>query len=314
MLKKLETGDNLLKEYANKARKWFNDNDVEVPTGTADWQGKSVRRGEIPPDMSIGALRRNKINVLDLLREITGNKSFKAYNRAPIDSSNIVELGFKLISSAMVNKHKKLTVECLLCGFNEVLDYGTLQRMKKSGNKYCRVCRNAGGKTKPLDRYDTVEGFIPIKLIEKSIFYKCLTCGNTICRGAGYCTTAEYLVCEYCNPRKNIGSKVITKDGAFDSYFEYKCYEKLLEYLKPEDIIKQKSYNELFNTGTKHVADFFIPSLDLVLEVTTASNNLGAKYLDTVKWKLSVSNKVKFAYSIKEVEDIVRPLVKAKGL
>lgn len=55
-------------------------------------------------------------------------------------------------------------------------------------------------------------------------------------------------------------------------------------------------------------------SCNLVLEVTSASNNIGAKYKETASWKMSLSDSVKFAYSLKEVEDIVRPLSKVSGL
>lgn len=75
-------------------------------------------------------------------------------------------------------------------------------------------------------------------------------------------------------------------------------------------IIRQKKYNELFNTGTKHTADFYIPKLDLVLEVTSKYNKIGEKYKETAEWKKSLSDKVVWAYSLSEVEDIVRSKMK----
>lgn len=89
-----------------------------------------------------------------------------------------------------------------------------------------------------------------------------------------------------------------------------KAYKIILKYLPEKCVIRQEKYDKLFNTGTKHTADFYIPSLNLVLEVTSSANNLGQKYKDTMEWKLSLSNMVKFAYSLKEVEDIVRSAMK----
>lgn len=88
----------------------------------------------------------------------------------------------------------------------------------------------------------------------------------------------------------------------------------MLKYFEPEKIIRQKKYNELFNTGTKHTADFYIPHIPLVLEVTSKYNKIGKKYNETAAWKKSLSSIVIFAYSLKEVEDIVRPLPKDNGL
>ena len=101
--------------------------------------------------------------------------------------------------------------------------------------------------------------------------------------------------------------------GYFDSKIEYEAYKILLKYLPSELIVRQKKYNELFNTGTKHTADFYIPIANLVLEVTSDSNNLGSKYKETAAWKLSLSDKVQFAYSLQQVEDIVRPIAKVLG-
>lgn len=117
-------------------------------------------------------------------------------------------------------------------------------------------------------------------------------------------------MCEVCFPKLNFGAKHYTELGYFDSKFEYEAYKTILKYLDPKLVIRQKKYNELFNTGTKHTADFYIPSLNLILEVTTSNNNIGQKYKDTAEWKMSLSNNVKFAYSLSEVEDIVRSAMK----
>lgn len=309
-----EKGDSL-EALAIKARQWFYNNNVIVPSGAAMWQKCSVKRGEIPPGTGVTSLRRYGFNVTAFISIITNNPTMKAYTYCPITENNIVELGFTLLSTKVVKGHKKLTVECINCKRVEELDYGTLQRMKSSSNKNCRYCRNAGGKEKDLDNY---KEFIGFNLIDRTtdgrLIYKCNTCNSNIVRTKTHQSIAEYIVCEVCHPRENFGTRIYTDLGYFDSYIEYEAFKILLKYFNKEDIIRQKKYDELFSTGTKHTADFYIPSIPMVLEVTSKYNKIGTKYKDTANWKLSLSPIVVFAYSLSEVEDIVRPFSKVKGL
>ena len=308
-----EKGDSL-EALAIKARQWFDNNNVIVPSGAKMWQACSVKRGEIPPGTGVTSLRRYGFNVTALISSITNNLSLKPYKYNPINTQNIGELGFDLISEKLINSHKRLTVKCLKCNREEELDYGTLQRMKSSNNTFCRYCRNAGGKVKDLQVYNIFAGFtIKEHTEDHRLVYQCNSCKELIVRTKATVTSAEYLVCEKCHPRENFGARIYTELGYFDSMIEFEAYKILLRYLDSANIIRQKKYDELFSTGTKHTADFYIPSINLVLEVTTSSNNLGTKYKETAAWKMSLSNKVKFAYSLREVEDIVRPLVKASG-
>lgn len=308
-----EKGDSL-EALALKARVWFDTNGVEVPSGAKMWQQCSVRRGEIPPGTGVTSLRRYGFNVTALISCITNNPDLKAYRRDPLTADNIKALGFELLDTKSVKGHKKLLTKCLCCGTEEELDYGTLQRMKDTGNTFCRVCRNAGGKEKSLDTYDKFIGFDPVSKDDGRVTYKCVKCSGMVERTFSHIHTSEYIVCEHCYPKVNFGARHYTDLGYFDSKFEYEAYKTLLKYLDKSLVIRQKKYDELFNTGTKHTADFYIPTLDIILEVTTSSNNIGEKYQETATWKMSLSPKVKFAYSLHEVEDIVRPLVKAKGL
>lgn len=95
---------------------------------------------------------------------------------------------------------------------------------------------------------------------------------------------------------------------------KYEVYKILLKYLDSSLIIRQKKYTELFNTNTKHTADFYIPILDLVLEVTSKYNKISKKYKETAEWKKSLSNKVVWVYSLSEAEDIVRSKMKVLEL
>ena len=304
-----ETGDSL-EALALKARHWFITNNVAVPSGAKKWQTCSVRRGEIPPGTGVTSLRRYGFNVTTFISSITGSDK-KAYNYSPITMENSISLvGLEFIAESLENGHKKVLTKCVKCTREEKLDYGTLQRMKSSGNKFCRYCRTAGGKAKDIEVYDLFEGFSVVSINEARVKYSCAKCSTIIERTLAHVTTAEYLVCEVCNPKLNFGARLYTDLGYFDSKIEYEAYKIILKYLPESLVIRQEKYDKLFNTGTKHTADFYLPSLDLVLEVTTSANNIGKKYKDTAAWKLSLSDKVKFAYSLKEVEDIVRSAMK----
>lgn len=304
-----ETGDSL-EALAIKARQWFNTNNVVVPQGAKNWQQCSVRRGEIPPGTGVTSIRRYGFNLTEFISCITGSGK-KAYNYSPITTTNSVELvGLVIISEKIVNGHKRVLTKCACCAREEELDYGTLQRMKASLSRFCRYCRNVGGKTKELETYDIFDGFQPVNIQDKRVKYMCGKCSSIIERTNAHVNTAEYLVCEVCFPKLNFGARHYTELGYFDSKVEYEAYKTILKYLDSKLVIRQKKYNELFNTGTKHTADFYIPSLNLILEVTTSSNNIGQKYKDTAKWKMSLSSSVKFAYSLSEVEDIVRSAMK----
>lgn len=304
-------GDNLNK-LVKYAKKWFEENNINVPKLAKDWQTSSVRRGEIPPGCSGQKLRKLGITQKKFITLINGNKYIESHINSPITKNNIEDiLGFIHLKDKVINKHKKVLIKCKKCNYVEWLAYSTLQRMRKTNNKYCRICRNAGGKRKDISEYNRFGDFTAVSIDDDSIIsYKCKKCSNIIKRGMGYAKTTEYLVCEKCNPTIMMGTKFRTEIGDFDSKMEYLSYLKLIEILPEKYIIRQKSYNELFNTGTKHTADFYVPKLNLVLEVTTTRNNLSNKYYETMLWKLSIDPSVKFAYSIKEVEDIVRAMLK----
>ena len=186
--------------------------------------------------------------------------------------------------------------------------------MRSGNSKLCRYCRNAGGKAKDISTYDVFKGFTPVSIADSRVTYICNTCNSDIERTLAHINTSEYIVCEVCYPKVNFGARQYTELGYFDSKFEYEAYKTLLKYLDSSLIVRQKKYHDLFNTNSKHTADFYIPTLDLVLEVTTKSNNIGTKYTDTAAWKLSLSSMVRFAYSLSEVEDIVRLCMKVQGV
>lgn len=295
-------------EYIEYAKSWFLENQVEIPNTVKDWSKKSVRKKEIPPNMTYQCLLKNKISLVRILKEINSSNKTREVNYCPINEINSVEvLGLKIISEYIVNNHKKVEVKCCKCSRLETLDYGTLLRMRNSNNKYCRYCRNAGGKQKDLDRYDIFEGFKPLKIENKQVTFCCNNCNSSIKRSLAHCVNAEYLVCEICSP--GIKTQIETDLGKFDSKMEFESYKILLNYFSKDEIIRQAKYSEIYNTNSKHTLDFYIPSIDLKLEVTTSHNKFSlTKYNNTKVWKESFG--VIFAYTLKEVEDIVRSHMK----
>lgn len=97
------------------------------------------------------------------------------------------------------------------------------------------------------------------------------------------------------------------KYGIFDSTIEYTIFCVLLNYFKEKEIIRQATYNELFNTKTKHTCDFYIPKLDIIIEVTSEDNNI-PKYIITKQWKLSISDNIHFIYSVEDIINLMNKL------
>lgn len=305
-----EKGDNL-EVKAIKLRNWFKENNVLVPKTAREWQNRRAKEGNIPPGCTYATFQKAGISVAQLINLITGEQTTQINKQDPITIFNIEErLGLVWLEDYLSqSKHKKVETQCIQCDNIEVLDYGTLKRMYDSGNKHCRNCRDAGGKPKDISKYDIFEGFIAVHNTgQSSILYECTKCHNTISRTFSTISAAEYIVCENCNP----GSKTNIVDpvyGSFDSKMELESYKILLKYLDLNDVQRQVSYNTLFKTNTKHTADFYIPKLNLCLEVTTKNNNLARdKYTKTMDWKKSFG--VIFAFTLKEVDDIVRSAMK----
>lgn len=313
-MNKLEMGGNQEKlDYLAKiAKTWFEENSVEVPKGATEWQKRSVRKKELPPNMSyVTLVSKEKVRINSLIAKINNQTDYKEVERFPITFDNIEEvLGFYWIDSSWINKHKYVLIRCLWCGREENISYGTLQRMRKANHKFCRYCRNAGGKRKDLSEY-IIDGFTPVSIDKSIVIYRCDTCKNIIKRGMGHSKQSEYLVCEYCHPNVNTGTKIKTGLRYFDSYLEYQAFKILLNYFSKEDILRQVPYHTLFLTNTKHTADFYIKPLDIVLEITSIKNGF-SHYNKTREWKEAVSTKVVFATSLSMVEDIVRSRMKVR--
>lgn len=302
----------MFEEKVNFAKKWFKDNNVQVPSGTKEWSKCSVKAKQVPPGCTYQTLKRNNINLSDFIAAIT-NSTSKAVAQNPICKENCEDtIGLIWLAHETIKNHKKVKTMCISCLHTETLDYGTLTRMRTRKNKYCRLCRGVGGKQKPLSVYNKFIDFRVVSFIDNNIQYSCNKCNNIIVRCLDYCKSAEYLVCDLCYPVP--GAKIRTDLGVFHSKIEYEVYKYLISVLPEQDIVYQIRYSELFNEITsKHTADFYLIPYDIVLEVTTKTNNLKSTYEATLEGKARISSIIKVVRSVQQVKDIVRPLLKDNG-
>lgn len=103
-----EKGDSL-HSFAEKAKEWFSNNEVNIPTTVRGWQSSSVRKGELPPGAGIGSIRKYGFNCRELIGILTGTL-VKGYTYVPLTSDNISKIGVTWISEKLINGHKKVTI------------------------------------------------------------------------------------------------------------------------------------------------------------------------------------------------------------
>lgn len=304
-----------LNELVVFARNWFIEHNVEMPKSAAAWQKCSVDRGEIPPGCTTGSLRRLGTTTKWFIESILGKDNPTSINKIDMDYG---ALGFNLLDYTWCKGHKSCSLECIQCGHTEVIDYGTLARMRERGDKYCRICRNAGGKPKPLHVYDRL-GFKAIAYDSRRVTLVHDTCGKSITRAAASLYDGNIPVCDHClnisdtGIKGRFGAKTTHNGIIFPSKIEAEVFAQLTKLAKEFNfsIRRQVPYKELFaNINTKHTADFYIPEYGVIVEAGGVNTQ---KYIETREWKLSLSNKVCFISKSYQVDDIVRPLLKTRG-
>lgn len=306
-----------LNELVIFARNWFVEHNVEMPKSAAAWHNCSVRKGEIPPGCTPGSLRRLGTTTKWFIESILGKDNPTSGTKH--EKMDYASLGFILVDHSWYNGHKSCSLECAQCGHKEVIDFGTLARMRDRGDKFCRICRNAGGKPKPLHVYDR-PGF---KAIDYDS-YRIVTlrhelCGKFITRTSAALANNTIPICEHCldiSPYVfcgRFGTKTTHSGIVFPSRVEAEVFSQLSLLAKEFNfsIRRQVPYKELFaDINTKHTADFYIPEYGVIVEAGGVNTQ---RYIETRKWKLSLSDKVCFISKSHQVDDIVRPLLKCKG-
>lgn len=284
------------------ARDWFTINSIDIPSTAQEWQASSVRRKEIPPGCTTITLRKFGISVKWLIESIKGKEQPCAQPKVPMDYTAI---GFRMLECTMVNSHKKCKVQCTLCGVISILDYGTLSRMRKRGDKYCHTCRGVGGKSKDISVYDRGE-YTCIKYCEGIVTYTHMVCGYNITRTYSAVSNGVSPICDHCYPRDVFGVKTAVDGILFPSKLEAEVYKEISSICTERGLTfsRQVPYSEIFPSITsKHTADFYINELDIIIE---AGNINTSRYKDTTSFKLGISDKVNFVSSPNQVIDIFR--------
>lgn len=301
-----------LNELVIFARNWFVEHNVEMPKSAAAWHNCSVSKGEIPPGCTPSSLRRLGTTTKWFIESILGKDNPTSGKKH--EKMDYTALGFILVDHSWNKGHKSCSLECIQCGHKEVIDFGTLARMRDRGGKYCRICRNAGGKPKPLHVYNR-PGFVATEYNYTIVTLTHELCGKSITRTATALANNTVPVCEHCYPEQNsvFGTKVTVDGITFPSMVEAEVYSGL-KALATEfnfTIIRQIPYATLFSeVSSNHTADFFIPEYSIVVEAGGLNT---ARYKETMAWKLSLSDRVCHVPMANQVDDIVRPLLKCKG-
>ena len=304
-----------LNELVEFARNWFTSNGVDIPKTAAEWQKCSVARGEIPPGCTTGSLRRLGTTTKWFIESILGKDNPTSIKKVDMDYA---ALGFKLIDHSWYKGHKSCYLECIQCCHKEVIDFGTLARMRDRGDKFCRICRNVGGKPKPIHVYNR-PGFVATEYSNRLVTLTHELCGKSITRTAATLANNTVPVCEHCldiSPYVfggRFGTKTTHSGIVFPSRVEAEVFAQLSLLAKEFNfsIRRQVPYKEIFSyIDTKHTANFYIPEYDIVVEAGGINTK---RYSETKEWKLSLSNRVCFISKSYQVDDIVRPLLKGKG-
>lgn len=294
------------------ARQWFVENNVKIPTSARDWQTCSVNRKEIPPGCTTGTLRRLGTTAKWFIESIQNARNPTSVVKTDMDYTSI---GFTLVESNWRNGHKKCTVRCNKCLQVSSIDYGTLARMRTRQDMYCYICRGVGGKAKPLSIYNRPE--VTATDYSNGIVTLVHTvCGKSTTRTTSALSDNRTPVCEYCYPEKYsiFGTKVVLDGITFPSKLESEVYValKLLALEFNFTIIRQIQYSKLFTEiASNHTADFYIPEYNLIIEA--GGVNTG-RYVETIKWKLSLAENIVYISNPNQVDDIVRPLLKDRGV
>lgn len=276
------------------AKKFFENK--ELPKTTREW------RTNCPPQLTSGKINSLPFTVGDLLREINPNaRSARNKITYDLDSLGFINLTFK---------GSKGTFKCKNCHKTSTAERSTIIRWVNTGKKYCSHCRKSSGTSKGTDYYTNIlpENYECLGVHpgagNTKIKVKHNSCGKTRLYSSRHILSSSYLVCSHCEGL-----------GIYDSIIEKCIVEHLINTYPHLNIRYGVKYSELCYTSRRWVLDVFISDLNLCLEITTKQNGFSG-YFENLQDKLNVLQDngytAKVVYSIEEVDDIVRSLLKGK--
>jgi len=284
----------LLEEAIKLAKDYYLDK--EVPKNTREW------RSNCPPELTAGKINSMPFTVGDVLRAVNP----EARSRSSKVDYDLDTLGFDTLTF----QGSKGTYVCSNCKNINTSERSSILKWLKNKTKYCPSCREVPGITKTAEYYSEKlpEGYKAIEVLSQAgntkVLVEHITCGNRKLYSSKHILSSEYLVCSHCEGL-----------GSFSSKQEKLICEHILDnfsYLNPQF---QVPYSELASTSRRWVLDVYFPSLKLALEITTKGNGYMG-YFDNLNDKLEFlsSNNycARVVYSVTEVDDIVRSLLKDK--
>ena len=221
----------------------------------------------------------------------------------------ILNLGFE--DFKWVDKHYCEFI-CSNCKEKHKVTRGAFITWYKKGLKFCSLCRKSSGALKPASYYQKLvpEQYKVLKVIREAgntkvelLHEPCNTIQVYSSRHLLARETSE-LYCKFCNGLEG-----------FDSLIEKELVNYTLETFPELDIEIHKPYSDIFKTDRLFISDIYIKSLNIIIEITSASNNL-PNYFETAKLKetLAVNNGINWSIvtSKQHIYDIVKALLKSK--
>ena len=285
---------------------------MKIPSTAREWgAGRSGKT--VPPGMTYQTLRRKGISVGDLLSQLLSDYTNRVKNK-PNDFDFLPNIGMTLIST---QGKESVKCSCNNCGNISTVLKGTLRRWESSGKKFCSVCRKASGKVKDIEYYDSELNNPDYRVVDlesgNRLVLEHIHCGKTFSRARGYITSGledASIQCPYCYT----GPYFVHNKGNYLSKTEEVLTEHLLSFYTYR-VEREVPYSSIMDTDRNFRLDIWLPDLGIGLELTSRSNNL-PNYNNNLKEKLLLAEKhnipIHKITSKKDIEDIVRPLLKDK--
>lgn len=301
---------------ATEVNAWFIRNNKTPPRVAKDWKYVGV---DVPPNTSITAIRNHLgLTIGQFFQYVIHGKIIERGAYEKMDNNRLKPHGLVLLDK----KGKDLTVLCLGCNTTQSMHFDVATDLIKRNQTFCATCNGNTGKTKPLEYYkqkfNYLEDFIVEDFVVESdpsnFIVKHISCGNTqqvsFTHLAG--NVNKSLNCIHClnQPGNFTTTQIEINEKIFRSKIEADTYTALLEIFDKDDILLEPLYYNLgIETTKRYRADFYIKSLDIILEVTTKDYINNAKYSANLRIKLDLLNKAgkkyKLITNVNELEDIV---------
>lgn len=231
-----------------------------------------------------------------------------------------------MVVELLRDTEKKVTfvsIYCKQCEQITTIQQQTFGRWHKNSIKYCGICHGSNKSIPDHFRIIRLNESRPEVYKTKVEVVEYL--GYESSKDHSYCSV-KFLDCGHTKKYSTSTLKNLFKQGK--ALRCDMCYAKRQDctssmekwasgLLSSFDFKHQVKYHEIAPTDkTRWVADFYSPSLQIIIEVTTQGQALKADYnnnlQDKLEWAKTNGIDLRIVSNINELEDIVQSLVKAK--